>query len=205
VSDVSALRSRRGNTSRGRRSEGTDLMSEPKRRLVERITDPSYGEGLSDRSMEDLREMREDCREAENELSFERRLVQARTDILAAELQRRAGDTAENLMQRLPQILKPEGGLERDVPLPSRAPDFSIPRNVDVPRRRVEEIVGEQTLSRLPGLQAEEIGGIISSLKEHERTLSARRKKVHDVMDAIQAEVVRRYQAGEADPTAALG
>jgi hypothetical protein len=180
-------------------------MSEPKRRLVERITDPSYGEGLSDTSMDELRNMREDCREAENELSFERRLVQARTDILAAELQRRAGDDAENLMQRLPQILKPEGGLAGDVPLPSRAPDFSIPRNVDVPRRRVEEIVGEQTLSRLPALQAEEIRGTIASLQEHERTISARRKKVHDVLDAIQAEVVRRYQTGEADPTAALG
>jgi hypothetical protein len=179
-------------------------VAEQKRRLVERITDESYAQGLGDRSMDELRHMREECKEGENELSFERRLVQARTDILAAELQRRAGDVDENLMQRLPQILKPEGGLG-EVPLPARAPDFSIPRNVDVPRRRVEEIVGEQTLARLPTVQTEEIKGIIASLQEHERTISARRKRVHDVLDAIQTEVVRRYRSGEADPTAALG
>ncbi|CAN5728208.1 hypothetical protein BH24ACT26_BH24ACT26_12050 [soil metagenome] len=180
-------------------------MSEPKRRLVERISEASYGEGLRDRSMDELRHMREECKEGENELSFERRLVQARTDILAAELQRRAGVDVEDLMKRLPQILKTEGGRDAGAPLPSRAPDFSIPRNVDVPRRRVEEIVGEQTLARLPALQPEEIKGIISSLEEHERAISKRRKRVHDVMDAIQAEVVRRYRSGEADPTAALG
>ncbi|MFN2490246.1 MAG: hypothetical protein ABR529_11015 [Actinomycetota bacterium] len=181
-------------------------MSEPRRRLAERIIDESYVQGLSERSMEELRLMREECKEGENELSFERRLVQARTDILAAELQRRTGEAGQNLMDRLSEILKPEGGgLAEDVPLPSRAPDFSIPRNVDVPRRRVEEIVGERTLARLPTIQTEEIQGIIQSLKEHERSLSGRRKRVHDVMDLIQGEVVRRYQSGEADPTAALG
>lgn len=179
-------------------------MTEPKRRLVERITEDSYAQNLGDRSMQELRQMRDECKEGENELSFERRLVQARTDILKAELQRRAGGGDEDLMQRLPQILKSEGGLG-DVPLPSRAPDFSIPRNVDVPRRRVEEIVGEQTLARLHTVRSEEIQGIISSLQEHERALSERRRRVHEVMDTIQAEIVRRYRAGEADPTAALG
>jgi hypothetical protein len=179
-------------------------MTEHRRRLVERITGESYARNLSERSMEELRRMRDECKEGENELSFERRLVHARTDILGAELQRRAGGEDEDLMQRLPDILKVAGG-GGDVPLPSRAPDFSIPRNVDVPRRRVEEIIGEQTLARLHMLRTEEINGIIASLEEHERALSARRKRVHEVMDAIQAEIVRRYKSGEADPTAALG
>jgi hypothetical protein len=74
-----------------------------------------------------------------------------------------------------------------------------------VPRRRVEEIVGEQTLARLPHLQSEEIKSIIGSLAEHERAVSDRRRRVHEVMDKIQAEIVRRYTSGEADPTAALG
>jgi hypothetical protein len=179
-------------------------VTEKKRRLVERIADEAYARDLQSRSMEELRRMREECKEGENELSFERRLVQARADILAAELQRRAGDDSEDLVKRLPEILKPEGGLG-DVPLPARAPDFSIPRNVDVPRRRVEEIVGEQMLARLHAVQTEEIRGIIASLEEHEKAISARRKKVHDVLDQIQAEVVRRYRSGEADPSAALG
>jgi hypothetical protein len=180
-------------------------MNELKRRLVERLTDPSYLGTLGERSTAELKAMRDECREGENELSFERRLVQARTDILGAELQRRATGSSDDLVRRLPEILKSQAVSADDGPLPSRAPDFSIPRNVDVPRRRVEEIVGEQTLARLPTLSSDELRGIIATLETHERQLSTRRKRVHEVMDAIQAEIVRRYRSGEADPTAALG
>ena len=181
-------------------------MTDPKRRLVERITDPSYLEGLGDKALGDLRSMREECKEAETEISFERRLAQARIDILSAELDRRAGRGGEgDLMSRLPQILATEARAPGGLPLPSRAPDFSIPRNADIPRRRIEEIVGEQTLSRLPSLPTEEVKGILLSLAEHEKTLSARRKTIQEVMDTVQAEIVRRYVSGEADPTAALG
>jgi hypothetical protein len=177
----------------------------PKRRLVERITDPAYLEGLAEKTLEELRAMREECREGENELSFERRLCQARVDILTAELDRRDGKGEGDLLSRLPEILATESAIASDLPLPSRAPDFSIPRNADVPRRRVEEIVGEQTLARLAQISSEELRGIIQSLAVHERSVSERRKQVHDVQDALQAELVRRYASGEADPTAALG
>lgn len=180
-------------------------MSDPKRRLVERIVDPEYLQGLGDKTLEDLRSMRDECKEAETEISFERRLAQARIDILSAELDRRAGGGDDDLMSRLPQILATEARAEGGLPLPSRAPDFSIPRNADIPRRRIEEIVGEQTLSRLPSLPTEELRGILASLGDHERSLSARRKGVQEVMDTVQAEIVRRYVSGEADPTAALG
>jgi hypothetical protein len=179
-------------------------MTEQKRRLTERIVEPGYLEGLADKSIEDLKEMRAECREGENEVSFERRLSQARTDILRAELVRRKGGGDEDLVSKLPEILATEA-VRSDNPLPSRAPDFSVPRSADVPRRRVEEIVGEQTLARLPELDEAEIEKIITSLQEHEENLSARRKRVHAVMDEIQAEIVRRYQSGDADPTAAIG
>ena len=180
-------------------------MAEQKRRLVERITDPAYLDGLGDKTLAELRAMREECRDGELELSFERRLCQARIDILSAELERRAGGQEEDLLARLPQILADTGGRgsgEGEHSLPSRAPDFSIPRNADIPRRRVEEIVGEQTLAKMPSLAAEEIRGIIASLGEHERSVSERRRNVHEVIDALQAEIVRRYTA---DPGAALG
>jgi hypothetical protein len=179
-------------------------MVEQKRRLVERITDPEYLEGLADKDLATLRAMREECREGELELSFERRLCQARIDILTAELERRAGgDEGGDLVSRLPQILSKDAGTrsEGDLSLPNRAPDFSIPRNADIPRRRVEEIVGEQTLARIPSLASEELRGIIASLGEHERKVSERRRNVHEVIDALQGEIVRRYTA---DPGAAL-
>src|ERR687895_1097753 len=158
-------------------------MAEVKRRLLDRISDPSYLGELPKRPVSELHEMRNECSEAENEVSFERRLCHARIDILTAELDRRTGKHEGDLLSRLPEILGKDVSTDPEGPLPSRAPDFSIPRNTDVPRRRVEEIVGEGTLSRLPQLQTEEIRSIVGSLAEHEQRVSQRRREVHDVMD----------------------
>jgi hypothetical protein len=180
---------------------------EQRRRLVERLTEPSYLDRLERTDIDALREMRDECREGENELSFERRLCQARIDILTAELERRAGHGNEDLLARLPEILAAEGasmGTGEDNPLPRRAPNYAIPRNADVPRRRVAEILGEQTLSRLAQIDTEEIKSIVASLGDHERRVSELRRRVQDVMDRLQAEIVRRYTSGEADPSAAL-
>ena len=179
-------------------------MAEVKRRLLDRISDPSYLEALPKRSVSELQEMRNESSEAENEVSFERRLCHARIDILTAELDRRTGKHEGDLLSRLPEILGKDVSTEPEGPLPSRAPDFSIPRNTDVPRRRVEEIVGEQTLARLPQVPTDEIKGIIESLAEHEKTLSERRRRIHDILDEIQAEIVRRYTEGGADPSEVL-
>ncbi len=179
-------------------------MSEVKRRLVDRIIEPSYVEGLGDRSIDELREMRDECTEGETEVSFERRLCQARIDILSAELDQRSGNSSGgDLISRLPQILAEERSGEARA-LPSRAPDLSIPRNTDIPRRRVEEIVGEQTLARLAQVPTDEIRKIIETLAEHERNLSEKRRRVHEVVDAVQNEIVRRYTTGEADPDSLL-
>lgn len=176
-------------------------MSDVKRRLVDRIIEPSFVDGLSERSIDELREMRDQCAEGETEVSFERRLCQARIDILSAELDQRSGNTSGgDLISRLPQILAEESRSEGSGTLPSRAPDLSIPRNTDIPRRRVEEIVGEQTLARLAQVPTDEIRKIIESLAEHERNLSDKRRRVHEVVDAVQTEIVRRYTTGEADP-----
>ena len=178
-------------------------MPERQRRLSERVTHPSYLEGLRDKSIADLRVMREECREAETEASFERRLCQARLDILSAEINRREGGSEDDLVSRLPQILGGERG-RTDQPLPDRAPDFSIPRSADIPRRRVEEVVGEQTLARLSEIELGELRKILQTLADYEKTVSTRRRAIQEVMDKVQGEIVRRYTSGEADPSAAL-
>ena len=177
-------------------------MSEgAKRRLVDRVIEPSYVEGLSEASIDEVRAKRDESHEGEKELSFERRLCQARIDILGAELDQRSGKTTGDLIDRLPAILAAEGSSGSEPGLPSRAPDFSIPRNADVPRRRVEEVEGEQALARLSTLSDDEIKGRIESLKDHERIVSAKRSKVQAVVDMLQAEIVRRYSEGEATPS----
>jgi len=176
------------------------------RRLVDRVTDPAYIAGITDRADDELKTMLAEATEAENEVSFERKLCQGRIDILKAELSRREeGRDTTDLVSRLPQILAGDEPRSEPGSLPSRAPDFSIPRNADIPRRRVEEIVGEQTLARLPQLPDEEIGSVIGALTDHEATLSARRKALHDVIDILQTENIKRMKGKETDPTSALG
>ena len=179
-------------------------MGEMKRRLSEIVTDPAYLEGLVEKSTEDLKAMRDETNEVENELSFERRLCQARIDILSAELDHRAGKVSGDLISRLPQILADEAREESTPGLPQRPPDFSLPKTTEIPRRRVEEIVGEGALARLTQMPEEEIRSSIEGLAEHERNLSTLRKKVHEVLDLLQGEMVKRYSSGEADTSSLL-
>jgi DNA repair exonuclease SbcCD ATPase subunit len=173
------------------------------RRLLERITEPGYLDGLTERPLGELKQMRAECSAVESELSFDRRLCQARIEILKAELDRRRSGSQRDLIERLPEVLSGPVS-RRDTPLPERAPDFPIPRTTEVPRRGGEGIAGEQAFARLVHLTVEEIEQMARALEEQERELSESRKAIHEVLDAIQAEIVRRYKSGEADPTAAL-
>ena len=174
------------------------------RRLSDRIADPSYLAGLENHPMEKLQQMRTEAQGLENDISFERRLSQARIDILTAELDHRAGRAEGDLISRLPQILADESSSPSQTPLPSRMPDLSVPASADRPRRRVEEIVGVDALARLKDLPEEEVRSSIEALAEHERSLSGRRKTLHEVLDRIQGEIVRRYSSGEDDPSELL-
>lgn len=181
------------------------MTEQLERRLADRIADPAYIADLPGKSMDALQNMRREAQALENEISFERRLTQARIDILTAELDHRAGKVEGDVMSRLPSILADDDAGGSDAgPLPSRVPDLSIPPSAERPRRRVEEIVGADTLARLTKLPEPDIRSSIESLAEHEKKLSARRKTVHDVLDTIQAEIVRRYTSGEEDPSSLL-
>lgn len=174
-------------------------MSEPRRRASERVVDPSYLDAIDKLSMDDLAAMREEVRIVENDVSFERRMCQARIDILSAELDHRAGRVEGDVMSRLAQILADDPVPSSGSPLPQRMPDLSPPKAAGYPHRRIEEIVGAEALARLKDMPEDEIRRSIEGLAELERNLSTSRKQVHDVQDRIQAEIVRRYSTGEVD------
>ena len=180
------------------------MAEQLERRLADRVADPGYLANLEGRSMSDLQQMRTEAQGLENDLSFERRLCQARIDILSAELDHRSGRVEGDVMSRLAHILATDEGGGSGGPLPSRVPDLSVPAQATRQRRRVEEIVGADTLARLTELPEEEIRTSIESLAEHEKTLSMQRRNIHEVIDTIQAEIVRRYTSGEEDPSSLL-
>jgi hypothetical protein len=166
-------------------------------RRIDRIEDADYLKDLAQRPLPEVRAMRAEVEEEEALLSYERRLLQARIDILGAEKDRRAGKGG-SIIDRLPQILA-------DDPTPSRgAMPRSEPPSLENPRRRVEKLVSDDTLLGLPELSEDHIDEIVATLAEAEQEVSDHRRRVLDVLDALTGDIGRRYASGEADPTDVL-
>ncbi|GAC1409135.1 MAG: hypothetical protein NVSMB57_01430 [Actinomycetota bacterium] len=165
------------------------------KRRIDRITGDNYLESLATRPMPDIRALREECTEEETSLSYMRKLLQARIDILGAELARRSGKEG-SLLDLLPKILADSGPPSSRGSYSMLEPDLTL----DHPKRRVEKLVSDDTLAQLPALETAEIETIVQTLSEAEREISEFRKSVHGVLNKLTAEIVRRYASGEADP-----
>lgn len=162
-------------------------------RRIDRILEASFLEGLESRPLSEVRTMRAEAEEEETLLSYERRLLHARMDILRAEQERRSGKGG-SLLERLPQILAD------DAP-PSRGSiSLKDPPSLDHPRRRVERLVSDDTLLNIGTLTDERIAEIIAVLESAEHEVSEQRHAVQTVLDALTAEIGRRYRSGEANP-----
>jgi hypothetical protein len=164
------------------------------RRLFDRVTDPSYVDGIETRTADELRAMRDECLELETELSYVRRLAQGRIDILEAERNRRAtGGSVGDLIAALPQILADDG--PRPEPPKGRLPQFLAPRLSIEWKRGMEHLVSDATLVNLPTTPDEELDTAVANLRELEVEVSAQRKQLHIVMDAIDAQLTERLKS----------
>ena len=76
---------------------------------LERLLEADYLGDVPSRPIEEIRAMRDECRRAEDGLSFVRRQAQGRLDIVAAELARRnegkGPSDAADIVDQLPSIL----------------------------------------------------------------------------------------------------
>lgn len=162
------------------------------KRRIDRVLAPDFTDSLEEIDLDELRERRDLSRAEREYLSYLRRLLQGRRDILQAELERRRrGGDEESLLELVAAILA-------DAPTgPSRgeAPVFTIPDDeINLARRRVERLVSDSRLSDLPALVDEELEEAITLIDEEERNLSDLRSRVIQVHDSLQAELVRRYR-----------
>ena len=176
-------------------------MTDNKRRL-DHILAADYLAELSSRSTADVRSMRTETQEEEALLSYERRMLHGRLAILNKELERRArGDDAGTLLDLLPSILS-----DQDQRGPSRGSFPGADPNFDFghPHRRVTKLVSDDTIANLPALDEAEIRRIIGELEAAEHDVSTQRRPLLDVLDALNKELARRYQSGEADPSDVL-
>ena len=169
-------------------------MAQHKRR-IDRVLEPDYVDDLASCSIEDLRERHNECLEIETEVSYVRRLAQARLDILRAELSRRAaGGSVGDLIAALPEILADEG--PRAPVTESRLPRHLAP-SMDIKwNRGLEYLVFDSTLANLPTLSDEELEEAIDQLSTLELELSERRRSLHRVIETIELDLAGRHKVG---------
>jgi hypothetical protein len=171
-------------------------MAEYRRRL-DKVLAPEFLAGLADWPLDELRRCHAECLEVETEVSYVRRVAQARLDILEAELDRRAaGGSVGDLIAALPEILSDEG--PRAPAERSRLPRPLAP-SMDIPwRRGLERLIADDTLADLPSLADDELRAMIAQLRELEQQASAQRRALHAVIDRLEADLAARHKVGQA-------
>jgi hypothetical protein len=149
----------------------------------------------------EVRHRRSEADREENDLSYLRRLLHGRLDIIRAEQERRAGGSPGSLVDRLPAILAD------DPPTQARSA-----RHLEVDpgaepgeyRAGLEALLAEYDLSRVLDSTDAELAGTRDILADHEREVSAYRVRVQRVEDRFADELTRRYREGRATVDAVL-
>ena len=162
-----------------------------RRRRLDTILDTAYVHDISKRPDDDLRLMKAECIEVENELSYVRRLAQARIDILDDEHRRRAsGGSVEDVVVTLRRVLS-QGG-SRPPEEHSRLVDV-VAALGDIPWvRGREHLIRDSTLIRLPDLSDEELAHALEELRGLEQEVTEQRRRLHVVIDQLNSALLRR-------------
>jgi len=148
---------------------------------------------LAQLPLQDLRARRAALQADDDAVSYVRRLVQARIDLVEAEVERRAG-THREITRELPVILGSHltGGPARP---PRPAEDAS-----DHPLAlELEALSARLGVDDLPALDDDQLAALRDALREFEQLRSAERRALFARIDELSAELVRRYREGEAD------
>ncbi len=171
------------------------------RRRIDIVLEPEYLEDLAGIDLDELRRRREQAEDVETQISYYRRLLHGRMDLLNFELRRRSGEEERSLLEALPEILASGMVLGSEPNL--RHLDTMPPLPTTTGRRLIDKIMDDGVLTQLPELSSEELSEAIERLEEVEAQLSVQRKQLHTVIDALQEEIISRYrsQQGEARVT----
>ena len=148
--------------------------------------------------IEDVRAARAELQAVETGLSYLRRMVQGPLDIVERERARRvSGDEADlaTLVDELPDVLA-EHTRSAGV---GRLPQTLEPTQVDPElAAELDELVGGGRIGRVTEMADPDLDELAERLRAFERRVSERRQAYFDRIDALQAELTRRYRTGEA-------
>lgn len=169
------------------------MLTDP---ALAKIIDESYTANLSSCSTSEVRRRKAEADAQEAALSYARRVLQGKIDLLQAELAGRRWaypEASPNSVSDIAQALEPR----RDREFRGRFPGFDEkPETEDV--RRAERIASDPVFTRLESTSEDEIARIAGVLRDEERRISDLRNRLHSQIDHLEAELVRRYCSGEA-------
>ena len=137
------------------------------------------------------------CDDLDTELSYYRRLLHGRLDLLEFEQRRRSGTETRSLIEALPEILAAgeheisSSGVLKNLPVE--------PPDMGAGNRPIDRVLGDDFLAHLPTISDEELAEIATELTETERAVSADRRAVYAALEQILEELTRRYRDGLAD------
>ena len=160
--------------------------------------DPAEPE-LTVLSLPELRTLRRDAQRDEADLSYVRRLLQGRIDILRAELARRGPTSVvalgePSVVERLPEILTDAPARYRSS---ARHVTLGTPHSEEY-RLLAAEMLAEVELSDLDARTDAELHTAMGRLVRYEQQVSRRRQGLQRTADDCSAEIARRYREGEA-------
>ncbi|MGH3688135.1 MAG: aerial mycelium formation protein [Pseudonocardiaceae bacterium] len=165
------------------------------RRRIDRVLDPAYRCGLSKLGLAEVRTRRDDAAQEETDLSYLRRLLHARIDIVRAEQRHRREIGSAPVVTELARILAmnavgPATGSGRhQTQRPSRA---------EAHRRHIEALVSDAGLSDVRSLSGVQLDDTLAAYCTEEGSVSQRRREVQRVVDILNAEIGSRYASGAA-------
>jgi hypothetical protein len=166
---------------------------------LEAILADDYVGDVTTLTIEEVRSRRAECKDVETGLSYLRRLVQGRIDVIAAEQGRRndgaSGDDLEDLIARLPELLAGSTRSEGTGRLPS---SMGTGRVDDDLQDELDAIVTDSHLGEPAQLSDDELTAASASLATFEQKVSKLRRTLFDRIDTLEAELTRRYKTGEA-------
>ncbi|MEU5628380.1 aerial mycelium formation protein [Streptomyces tendae] len=176
------------------RTDSPELQADPPADPPER--------DLTALSLPELRTLRRDAQREEADLSYVRRLLQGRIDILRAELAGRGPTsssvvttaTTGSVVERLSEILADAPARQRSS---ARHVTLATPRSEEC-RRLAAEMMGEVELSDLTARTDVELTTGMGRLVRYEQQVSRSRQRLQRTADGCSAEIARRYREGEA-------
>lgn len=169
------------------------------RRRLDHVLGEGFLDDLPQLPVEELRARRAEAEQEETDLSYARRLLHGRLDLLRAEQEQRRGDgsaagtgTTEELVATLARTLAdppgPSHGLGRH--------NLAEPSRVGEHRRAAEAAVADPSISDPAGLDDDALAAAVARLDSLADAVGTQRTAVQQAADALVQEIGRRYREG---------